>query len=35
LLIFFLWAFNATTPKECKVPIERMSANCKALIYSR
>jgi hypothetical protein len=27
------WAFNATTPDECKVPVEEMSNFCKDLLY--
>jgi hypothetical protein len=27
------WAFDVTTPNECKVPIEQMSAFCKDLLY--
>lgn len=30
-----LWAFldNATTPEQCKVPVEQMSHFCKDLLY--
>lgn len=27
------WAFEATTPEQCKVPVEQMSSYCKELIY--
>lgn len=36
LAIFLLligWALNATTPAECKVPIEDMSQYCIDLLY--
>ena len=32
-LCFIAWAFNATTPAECKVPVEQMSSFCKDLLY--
>jgi len=28
-----LWALGATTPDECKVPIEKMSSFCIDLLY--
>jgi hypothetical protein len=27
------WAFNATTPEQCKVPVDQMSQFCKDLLY--
>jgi hypothetical protein len=27
------WAFDATTPEQCKVPVEQMSGFCKDLLY--
>ena len=27
------WAFDATTPEECKVPVEQMNSFCKDLLY--
>lgn len=27
------WAFDATTPEQCKVPINEMSSFCKDLLY--
>lgn len=27
------WAFDATTPDECKVPTEQMSSFCKEILY--
>lgn len=27
------WAFDATTPEQCKVEIEQMSQFCKDLLY--
>jgi len=32
-LCFISWALNATTPAECKVPVEQMSSFCKDLLY--
>ena len=32
-LCLIAWAFNATTPAECKVPVEQMSSFCKDLLY--
>jgi hypothetical protein len=28
-----VWAFDATTPEECKVSVEQMSEFCKDLLY--
>jgi hypothetical protein len=27
------WAFDATTPKQCKVPVEHMNSFCIDLLY--
>lgn len=27
------WAFEATTPEMCKVPLEQMNSFCKDLLY--
>ena len=27
------WAFDATTPEQCKVPVEQMNSFCKDLLY--
>jgi hypothetical protein len=35
-VIFFAlvgWAFDATTPEQCKVPVEQMNQYCIDLIY--
>jgi hypothetical protein len=32
-LLIIGWAFNATTPDECKVSVEEMSNFCKDLLY--
>jgi hypothetical protein len=35
-LIFFAfigWALDATTPEQCKVPVDKMSHFCKDLLY--
>ena len=29
----FAWVIDATTPDACKVPVEKMSYGCKALLY--
>jgi len=37
LVLVFLalaaWAFNATTPEQCKVPVEQMSSFCKDILF--
>ena len=33
LLALFAWAMDATTPEQCKVPVEQMSGFCKDLLY--
>jgi hypothetical protein len=33
LLLTIAWAFDATTPEQCKVPVEEMSNFCKDLLY--
>jgi hypothetical protein len=33
VLAVIWWAFDATTPEECKVSIEQMSGFCKDLLY--
>ena len=33
VLAVIWWAFDATTPDECKVEIEQMSRYCKDLLY--
>ena len=33
LALFVWWAYDITTPVECKVPVEKMSHACKQLIY--
>ncbi len=33
LLALIAWAFDATTPEQCKVPIEQMNSFCKDLLY--
>jgi hypothetical protein len=32
-LALIAWAFDATTPEQCKVPIDQMSSFCKDLLY--
>jgi len=32
-IAFIVWAFDATTPEECKVPIDQMSQFCIDLLY--
>ena len=32
-LALIAWAFDATTPEQCKVPVEQMSGFCKDLLY--
>lgn len=32
-IAFIVWAFDATTPEECKVPVSQMSHACKDLLY--
>ena len=32
-LAFIAWAFDATTPQECKVPTEQMNQFCLDLLY--
>lgn len=32
-LALIAWAFDATTPEQCKVPIDEMSSFCKDLLY--
>jgi hypothetical protein len=32
-LVLIGWAFDATTPKQCKVPVSEMSQFCKDLLY--
>ena len=33
ILGFIYWANSATTPKECKVPVDQMSQFCVDLLY--
>jgi hypothetical protein len=33
VLAVIWWAFDATTPEQCKVPLEQMSGFCKDLLY--
>jgi hypothetical protein len=33
IVAFIVWANNATTPKQCKVPTEQMSQFCLDLLY--
>lgn len=33
LIAFFWWAMDATTPPECKVPVDQMSQFCVDLLY--
>jgi hypothetical protein len=37
LVLVFLalaaWAFDATTPEQCKVPVEQMSSFCKDILF--
>ena len=32
-LLALHWIDDATTPEQCKVPVEQMSHGCKALLY--
>lgn len=32
-LALIAWAFDATTPEMCKVPVEQMNSFCKDLLY--
>ena len=32
-LALIAWAFDATTPEQCKVPVEQMNSFCKDLLY--
>jgi hypothetical protein len=32
-LALIAWAFDATTPEICKVPLDEMSSFCKDLLY--